>query len=68
MSGGKGFDQSFKRKTKKDKERKNQEITGKYSAKHIRIQEENNKRHLENLRQQNIDKVVRRNKGNKGDK
>jgi hypothetical protein len=68
MSGGKGFDQSFTRKTKKDKERKNQEINGKYSAKHIRIQEENNKRHLENLRQQNIDKVVRTNKGNKGDK
>jgi hypothetical protein len=28
-----------KRKTKKDKERRNREINGKYSAKHIRIQE-----------------------------
>lgn len=67
MSGGKGFDQSFKRKTKKDKERRNQEVNGKYSAKHIRIQEENNKRHLENVRQENIDKEARKKK-NRGDK
>ena len=67
MSGGKGFDKSFKRKTKKDKERKNQEVNGKYSAKHIRIQEENNKRHLENVRQENIDKEARKKK-NRGDK
>ena len=66
MSGGKGFDQSFKRKTKKDKERRNQEVNGKYSAKHIRIQEENNKRHLENVRQENIDKEARKKK-NRGD-
>jgi len=57
----------FKRKTKKDKERKNQEVNGKYSAKHIRIQEENNKRHLENVRQENIDKEARKKK-NRGDK
>jgi hypothetical protein len=67
MSGGKGFDQSFKRQTKKEKERRNQEVNGKYSAKHIRIQEENNKRHLENVRQENIDKEARKKK-NRGDK
>ena len=38
-----------KRKTKKDKERRNKEVNGKYSTKHIRIQEENQQNHLKNI-------------------
>lgn len=35
-----------KRKTKKDKERRNQIYNGKYSQKHIRIQEQNQKKEV----------------------
>jgi hypothetical protein len=47
---------STKRKTKKDKERRNQEINGKYSAKHIRIQEQCQENHLKNIQQEKLDK------------
>lgn len=43
---------SDKRKTKKDKERRNREINGKYSAKHIRIQEQCQENHLKNIQEQ----------------
>tara|TARA_Y100000389_G_scaffold191217_1_gene217003 strand:+ start:568 stop:768 length:201 start_codon:yes stop_codon:yes gene_type:complete len=33
-------DGEYKRKTKKDKARRNEEIYGKYSPKHVRMQEE----------------------------
>lgn len=33
-------DGDYKRKTKKDKARRNEEIYGKYSPKHVRMQEE----------------------------
>ena len=38
-----------KRKTGKDKERRNREINGKHSAKHIRIQEQCQENHLKNI-------------------
>ena len=38
-----------KRKTKKDKEHKNREINGKFSAKHVRIQEKCQENHIKNL-------------------
>lgn len=38
-----------KRKTKKDKERRNKEFNGKYSQKHIRIQEKEQENHLKNI-------------------
>ena len=47
---------STKRKTKKDKERRNQEINGKYSAKHIRIQEQCQENHLKNIQQEKLEK------------
>lgn len=53
-----------KRKTKKDKERRNREINGKYSAKHVRIQEQNQENHLKNLQEERLNK----NKGKKDDK
>lgn len=53
-----------KRRTKKDKERRNREINGKYSAKHIRIQEQCQENHLKNLQEERLNK----NKGKKDDK
>ena len=53
-----------KRRTKKDKERRNREINGKYSAKHIRIQEQCQENHLKNLQEERLNK----NKGTKDDK
>ncbi len=47
---------STKRKTKKDKERRNHEINGKYSAKHIRIQEQCQENHLKNIQQEKLEK------------
>lgn len=47
---------STKRKTKKDKERRNNEINGKYSAKHIRIQEQCQENHLKNIQQEKLEK------------
>ena len=38
-----------RRKTKKDKERRNKEYNGKYSQKHIRIQEKEQENHLKNI-------------------
>ena len=38
-----------KRKTGKDKDRRNREINGKYSAKHIRIQDQCQENHLKNI-------------------
>ena len=38
-----------KRKTKKDKERRNKEFNGKYRQKHIRIQEKEQENHLKNI-------------------
>tara|TARA_B110000858_G_C17704259_1_gene427463 strand:+ start:103 stop:297 length:195 start_codon:yes stop_codon:yes gene_type:complete len=46
---------SDKRRTKKDKERRNREINGKYSAKHIRIQEQCQENHLKNVQQERED-------------
>tara|TARA_B100001059_G_scaffold150103_2_gene149948 strand:+ start:1586 stop:1762 length:177 start_codon:yes stop_codon:yes gene_type:complete len=44
------MDSNFKnRKTKKDKERKTRELHGKYSPKHIRIQETCQENHITNL-------------------
>jgi hypothetical protein len=44
------MDNQFKpRKTGKDKERRNREINGKYSAKHIRIQDQCQENHLKNI-------------------
>lgn len=44
------MDNEFKkRKTGKDKERRNREINGKYSAKHIRIQDQCQENHLKNI-------------------
>lgn len=51
-----------KRRTKKDKERRNKEINGKYSSKHVRIQEQCQENHLKNLQEQ------KNNKGKKDDK
>ena len=46
---------SDKRRTKKDKERRNREINGKSSAKHIRIQEQCQENHLKNVQQERED-------------
>jgi hypothetical protein len=51
-----------KRKTKKDKERRNKEFNGKYSQKHIRIQEKEQENHLKNItteKQKKTDKKVK---------
>jgi hypothetical protein len=37
------------RKTKKDKERRNRELYGNHSAKHVRIQEHCQENHLKNI-------------------
>jgi hypothetical protein len=51
-----------KRKTGKDKERRNREINGKYSAKHIRIQDQCQENHLKNIQAErtinNTDHVI----------
>ena len=39
----------YKRKTKKDKERRNRELYGNHSAKHVRIQEHCQENHLQNI-------------------
>jgi hypothetical protein len=41
--------QYTKRKTGKDKMRRNREINGKYSAKHIRIQDTCQENHMKNI-------------------
>jgi hypothetical protein len=38
-----------KRKTGKDKEKRNRELNGKHSSKHIRIQEQCQENHLKNI-------------------
>jgi hypothetical protein len=44
------MDRDFKkRKTGKDKEKRNRELNGKHSSKHIRIQEQCQENHLKNL-------------------
>lgn len=44
------MDREFKkRKTGKDKEKRNREINGKHSSKHIRIQEQCQENHLKNI-------------------
>ena len=58
-----------KRKTKKDKERRNKEVNGKYSTKHIRIQEENQQNHLKNIekgqeKKTNNKKISKKNENN----
>jgi hypothetical protein len=53
-----------KRKTKKDKEHKNREINGKFSAKHVRIQEKCQENHIKNLQEERLNK----NKGKNNDK
>jgi hypothetical protein len=57
-----------KRKTKKDKERRNRDINGKYSAKHIRIQEQCQENHLNNIKQESLDKNNRGKKDKERDK
>lgn len=61
-----------KRKTGKDKERRNREINGKYSTKHIRIQDKCQENHLKNVREERLIKKnkVEERKGNNhnGDK
>ena len=46
-----------KRKTGKDKERRNREINGKHSAKHIRIQEQCQENHLKNIQDEKNGKL-----------
>jgi|TARA_B110000967_G_C18883991_1_gene562826 hypothetical protein len=46
-----------KRKTGKDKERRNREINGKYSAKHIRIQEQCQENHFKNIQDKKTTKL-----------
>lgn len=50
------------RKTKKDKERRNKEFNGKYSQKHIRIQEKEQENHLKNINAQKQQKKGNKNK------
>ena len=38
-----------KRRSKKDKERRHKEYNGKYSQKHIRIQEKEHENHIKNI-------------------
>jgi len=40
-----------KRKTGKDKERRNRELYGNHSAKHVRIQEQCQENHLKNIQE-----------------
>jgi hypothetical protein len=54
-----------KRKTKKDKERRNHEYNGKYSQKHIRIQEQNQENHLKNIKEKQSQESQKRNKKSK---
>jgi len=57
------MDFKFKpRKTKKDKERRNKEFNGKYSQKHIRIQEKEQENHLKNINAQKQQKKGNKNK------
>ena len=55
------MDSNFKnRKTKKEKDRKTRELYGKYSPKHIRIQEKCQENHIINL--QNLQKKDKKEK------
>jgi hypothetical protein len=54
-----------KRKTKKDKERRNKEFNGKYSQKHIRIQEKEQENHLKNITTEKQKKTDKKGKKNK---
>ena len=55
-----------KRKTGKDKEKRNREINGKHSSKHIRIQEQCQENHLKNI--QNLQNKNLKNKNLKNKK
>ena len=46
-----------KRKTGKDKERRNREINGKFSAKHIRIQDQCQENHVKNIQDEKNSKL-----------
>lgn len=46
-----------KRKTGKDKERRNREINGKFSAKHIRIQDQCQENHMKNIHDEKNSKL-----------
>lgn len=52
-----------KRKTGKDKERRNRELYGNHSAKHVRIQEHCQENHLKNIQADRVNKS----NGNKHD-
>jgi hypothetical protein len=54
-----------KRKNKKDKERRNKEFNGKYSQKHIRIQEKEQENHLKNITTEKQKKTDKKGKKNK---
>ena len=53
-----------KRKTKKDKERRNQIYNGKYSQKHIRIQEQNQENYIKNIKKKQLQENQKKNKTN----
>ena len=60
-----------KRKTGKDKEKRNREINGKHSSKHIRIQEqcqENHLKKIQNLQNKNLKNKNLKNKKEKNKK
>lgn len=48
-----------KRKTGKDKERRNRELYGNYSAKHVRIQEQCQENHLKNIHEARLTETAK---------
>lgn len=57
-----------KRRSKKDKERRNKEYNGKYSQKHIRIQEKEQENHIKNTCLEKEKKLQKNNKKTNIDK
>lgn len=57
-----------KRRSKKDKERRNKEHNGKYSQKHIRIQEKEQENHIKNIGLEKEKKLQKNNKKTNIDK
>jgi|DEB0MinimDraft_4_1074332.scaffolds.fasta_scaffold98125_2 hypothetical protein len=57
--------QFTKRKTGKDKERRNRELYGNHSAKHVRIQEQCQENHLKNIQQARLGNSTKEQQRNK---
>ena len=61
------MDRDFKkRKTGKDNEKRNRELYGKHSSRHIRIQEQCQENHVKNVQESRLSDSVKGNQQDKG--